>query len=163
MLVYKIDVLWPPTTPCSHHCQPHRLVTPSTSRRPWAYNTIVLTETAMSSTLCHPRAHNVIILPKHDAVDPTPSSSSQHRHPPRARVILGLQILNMICYIALICYIATLIWYVTHCYIALICYIDTLLWYATFLWYATRCYIASIVLHSYLYEYILHCSMTKAD
>jgi hypothetical protein len=110
-----------------------------------------------------PQAHNAVILPK----------------PARLQycifffVILGLQILILICYIAfnmshcfdmLHCFwYAALLSYATlpHCFDMLHCFCSTafLLYVATLLWYATHCYIAFVLLHSDLYECILHCSM----
>jgi hypothetical protein len=135
------------------HCAPGAVLEPATS---WTH--AVPGPVAPSSSLslrCHrphdalelatspnpryPWARNAVILPK----------------PARLQycifffVILGLQIMILICYIAtllwyatlllfcciaLMYYITTLLWYTTlplTCRIALICYIATLLWYAT--------------------------------
>jgi hypothetical protein len=142
---------------------------------PWAYDVI---------DPCRPRARNVIVLPEpamrsspwhpgaYDAVKPAPSLSPQCRHPPRAWnatlyffVILSLQIL------ILICYIATLLWYATlllFCCIALICYIafnmlhsfDMLHCHIAFdmlhCHIALICYIAFVLLHCFD---MLHCQI----
>jgi hypothetical protein len=90
--------------------------TPSSSPSTWhhrPHNVLVLT---MPSAPHHPWVRNDVVLPEPATLQCI-----------FFYVILGLQILN------LICYIATLLWYATlllFCCIALICYIVTLLWYA---------------------------------
>jgi hypothetical protein len=110
---------------------------PSSSLSPRCLRPHDAPEPMMPSNPRRPWAHNVVILPE----------------PARVQyclfffVILGLQIL------ILICYIATLLWYATlllfYC-IVLMCYIATLLWYATLLLIcciALICYIAFVLLH----------------
>jgi hypothetical protein len=100
-------------------------------------------EPAMPSNLHRPWVCNVIFLPK-----------TARLHCIFFFIILGLQML------ILICYIATLRWYATlllFCGIALMCYIVTLLWYTTLpltCRIALICYIAFDMLH---YFDMLHC------
>jgi hypothetical protein len=126
--------------PSSWRCRPHAVPEPAMSltlRHPepvmpltpchlGARNIVVLPEPVTSLTPCHPwardtvgpalpRVHNTVILP-----EPVPSPSLQCYICIFLYVILGLQILNLICYIATLFWYATLLWYFTHCYIAFI-------------------------------------------
>jgi hypothetical protein len=117
------DVVPEPTTMSSSlipwRCAPHAIpepTTPSSStclrrRRPRE-----VPESMMPTYPCHPRARNAIILPE-----------PARLHCIFFFVILGLEILILICYIATLLLYATLLLF--YC-IALMCYIATLLWCA---------------------------------
>jgi hypothetical protein len=170
----------------------HKPVTLSTTQKPspklryysWARNTIILPEHMMSSTHAVPGLATSSSFPSprcghlHDILEPTTPSNPHHPwahnavilHEPETLhciffVILSLQIL------ILICYIATLLWYATlllFCCIALICYIafnmlhsfDMLHCHIAFdmlhCHIALICYIAFVLLHCFD---MLHCQI----
>jgi hypothetical protein len=109
---------------------------------PWACNTVVLPKPATPSTAWCPWARG--------AVDSIPSPSLRCHWARNATlyifyVIMGLQIMNLICYIATLLWYAALLWYDTHHFCS-----AALLWYATL----PHCYIAFVVLHCLKYSYI---------
>jgi hypothetical protein len=129
--------------------------TPPTMRRPRACKVIVLPKPAMSLT---PRCHWPHAIPEPVASSSFPSLRHLWACNATLHIFLchsSLQILNLICYIALICYTllhcfcsAALLWYATlsHCFDILHYYIAFVLLHCskysyiiTLLWYATHC------------------------